>query len=704
MFPFAARPLDHYFYKIRLLACLSALTSANVMAADAWPTLPAQNSLIEIPAQEWPQIPGPRQVQIRVVYPGGKLDGVNAETGIMLTLHNWGGTDCAGTANPDALANRLNVVAICVNYLQSGRKASIEDPQPYDFGYLQSLDALRALWFVRDGLQKSGRPFSAGRLYCAGGSGGGNVTQMAVKVAPRTFACVIDMCGMKKLSHDIAFHLPGGSGLDARWSRDPQSKNHLTVDQQEIRFVGHPDHLVARKKLNSITKIIVVHGVDDRTCPFEDALEMTGNMQAAGLAVIPHFIGKEDIDGKVFTSTGHALGNRTEIVFRVAGKYLLPDSESFLRGEGLTDFDQRDEVRYRTTNGEFVISYKDGFPVVRFEPEIPPIVYQEHQELTYYLDPEGRRHAINTPQDWQLRREHILANMQLVMGKLPRATFRPPLDVKYVDKVQVEDFWRKKLTFQADPFDRVPAYLFLPQKIAEDDKRPAVLCLHQTTQAGKDEPAGLTGKANMHYALELARRGYVVLVPDYPSLGEHTYEFAANPEYASGTMKAIWDSIRAVDFLQSLPQVDGDRIGVIGHSLGGHNAMFTAAIEPRIKVIVSSCGFTRFHKDDLPSWTGPRYMPRIAAIYGNDANRMPFDFTEVVASFAPRPFLAIAASDDSDFNVDGVRDVIRSARTIYRLHGRAQHLQVEVPNGPHDFPADARRQAYEFLDQHLRPE
>ncbi|HJN10584.1 MAG TPA: hypothetical protein QF564_17990 [Pirellulaceae bacterium] len=179
--------------------------SAGATADDAWPMLPEQNAAIEIPAQEWLAKPGLRRVRTLVHYPNGKLANVDARTGVMLTLHNWGGTDCAGTANPQALARRLNVVAICVNYLQSGRQASIEDPEPYDCGYLQALDALRALWFVCDGLERKKIEFDAGRIFCTGGSGGGNVTLMANKLAPRTFACVIDMCGMKKRNRSRSY-------------------------------------------------------------------------------------------------------------------------------------------------------------------------------------------------------------------------------------------------------------------------------------------------------------------------------------------------------------------------------------------------------------------------------------------------------------------------------------------------------------------
>src|SRR5205823_3962381 len=132
--------------------------------------------------------------------------------------------------------------------------------------------------------------------------------------------------------------------------------------------------------------------------------------------------------------------------------------------------------------------------------------------------------------------------------------------------------------------------------------------------------------------------------------------------YVSGTMKAIWDNIRAVDLLQELPEVDAERIGCIGHSLGGHNTMFTAAFEPRLRVLVSSCGYCRFHKDDVDSWHGPRYMPRIKTLFKDSADLMPFDFPEVIGTFAPRPFLTCAAVKDKDFDVNGVKESIAMAR------------------------------------------
>jgi len=203
----------------------------------------------------------------------------------------------------------------------------------------------------------------------------------------------------------------------------------------------------------------------------------------------------------------------------------------------------------------------------------------------------------------------------------------------------------------------------------------------------------------------LAERGYVTLAPDYPSLGEYEYNFESD-DYASGSMKAIYDNMRAIDFLQSCNEVDPERIGVIGHSLGGHNAIFTAVFEPRIKAVVSSCGFTRFHKysgGDLKGWSGSRYMPRVAERYGNDPDRMPFDFPELLAALAPRPMLAVAPLEDDNFEVSGVRDSIEAAVPVYRLFDAEAKLQAIYPPAGHDFPADARCQAYEFLDATLRP-
>ncbi|MFH1303683.1 MAG: dienelactone hydrolase family protein, partial [Planctomycetota bacterium] len=215
--------------------------------------------------------------------------------------------------------------------------------------------------------------------------------------------------------------------------------------------------------------------------------------------------------------------------------------------------------------------------------------YQEHLDLSYYLDQQVRKQPIKTETDWTIRRNHILANLQTVMGEVPHPENPVPLEMKVLEETVVGTTKRLKISYHTDDLQqRVHAYLFIPHSASKQHPAPAVLCLHQTNSAiGKEEPAGIKGLPNLKYALELGERGYVTLAPDYPSFGEYPYDFKAHPEYRSGTMKAIYDNMRSIDLLQSLDYVKGDRIGCIGHSLGGHNTMFTAAFDPRIKALVS---------------------------------------------------------------------------------------------------------------------
>ncbi|QDU09794.1 alpha/beta hydrolase family protein [Gimesia aquarii] len=334
-------------------------------------------------------------------------------------------------------------------------------------------------------------------------------------------------------------------------------------------------------------------------------------------------------------------------------------------------------------------------------------VYQEHLDLSYYLDQKGGKQPIKTWNDWEKRRSHILANMQTVMGELPHPVKPIPLDMKVLEENTIGSTKRFKISYHTDdPKQRVHAYLFVPQSATKQHPVPSVLCLHQTnSKIGKEEPSGIRGFPNLKYALELAKRGYVSLAPDYPSFGEYSYDFKAHPEYRSGTMKAIYDNMRSIDLLQSLDYVNRDKIGCIGHSLGGHNTMFTAAFDERIKALVSSCGFTRFHKyygGKLKGWTSDRYMPLINSRYQNDPDLVPFDFTEIVAGFAPRAFLACSPISDSNFEVSGVRDVIQIAKPIYKLAGKEENLQAVYPKAGHDFPVETRETAYQFFDTHLK--
>ncbi len=304
-------------------------------------------------------------------------------------------------------------------------------------------------------------------------------------------------------------------------------------------------------------------------------------------------------------------------------------------------------------------------------------------------------------------RAALLKKMERVMGPLPGPGRKVPLDVRVLEETKFDGYVRKTITYVAEKGDRVPAYLLIPTGFA--GKRPAVLCLHQTIPIGKGEPVGLGKQESKRQAVHLVRRGYVCLAPDYPSFGDYKYDFQAafkRGDYQSGTMKAIWNNLRGVDLLQSLPEVDPDRVGAIGHSLGGHNALFTAAFDERIKVAVSSCGFNSFHKyygGNLKGWTSDRYMPRIASEYGNDPDRVPFDFDDVLLAICPRAVFAVSPLHDANFEVSGVRDVVAKVRSVYEKLGAADKLKVIYPDAGHDFPDAARKEAYEFIDKWLKP-
>lgn len=325
----------------------------------------------------------------------------------------------------------------------------------------------------------------------------------------------------------------------------------------------------------------------------------------------------------------------------------------------------------------------------------------DHSDLTQYLDDQGTLQPIQTPENWQRRRQQILAGMEAAMGPLPDRSELPNFDPQTTETLSGEGFRRVTIHFVAEPGDRIPADVYYPDPLPAEGKLPAVVALHPTGALGKRIVAGDGPLPNRQYAVELAQRGYVVIAPDYPSFGEYKdYDFASD-RYISGSMKGIFNHMRCVDYLVSLPEVDPERIGVIGHSLGGHNAMFVGVFDERIKVIVSSCGWTPFHDyygGKIQGWTSDRYMPLLRDKYELNPDLVPFDFYEVVAALAPRHFFSSSPKEDSNFDVNGVRKAIPRALGVYTLLNAAEQLQVRYPDCEHDFPTETREEAYSFID------
>ncbi|HOD52244.1 MAG TPA: alpha/beta fold hydrolase [Candidatus Hydrogenedentes bacterium] len=323
--------------------------------------------------------------------------------------------------------------------------------------------------------------------------------------------------------------------------------------------------------------------------------------------------------------------------------------------------------------------------------------YADKLDLLFYLDASGERRPVQSAADWELRREHVRANFQKVAGPLPPRENLLPLDIQVEEEQEFPKYVRRKITFAVESWDRLPACLLLPK--GREGKVPAVLCLHPTSEFGKDVVLGVNGKANRQYAAELAEQGFVTLAPDYPGFGDYkdARQRAYSRGYTSMTMKGIWNHMRCVDLLQSLPEVDPERIGCIGHSLGGHNTLFVGLFDERIKVMVTSCGFTLFAKymgGDLTGWTHDGYMPAIASEFDKEPAKMPFDFPDILGALAPRTVFINAPINDDNFDNSGVRDCVEAARPIFRLYGAEDHLIAVYPEAEHDFPDLERTQAY----------
>lgn len=333
-------------------------------------------------------------------------------------------------------------------------------------------------------------------------------------------------------------------------------------------------------------------------------------------------------------------------------------------------------------------------------------------QLLLFRDASGEVRTARTSEEWERRRAEIRRGMETVMGRLPGQEKRCPLEVKVEEEVDASAYVRQKISYQSEPGCRVPAYLLVPKAVCEGKlkKAPAVLCLHPTDNTiGHGAVVGLGGRPNRAYAAELAERGFVTLAPSYPLLAQYQPDLN-KLGWESGTLKAVWDNIRGLDYLQSLPFVDGRAFGTIGHSLGGHNSIFTAVWDERVQVVISSCGFDSFldyyggdEKNWQPErgWCQTRYMPRLAQYRGKLAE-IPFDFYELIAALAPRHVLVIAPLHDSNFRVESVRRIIAAARPVFTLYSHTDRLQAEYPDAGHDFPDAMRQKAYQLLEKVLR--
>ena len=301
---------------------------------------------------------------------------------------------------------------------------------------------------------------------------------------------------------------------------------------------------------------------------------------------------------------------------------------------------------------------------------------------------------VRTVADWRQKRARLQRQWFDFFG--PRPARVPALRVEVLERVRQPDHERMLVRYFVEEGVRREAYLLVPDE--PHAKRPGVVVLHSTSDATIRQPAGLADGPEKHLGLDLVRRGYAVICPENylwtrgrPRLREAPAELFARQAGWNGMDKMTWDGSRAIDVLVAGDYCDPDRIGCIGHSLGGKEALYLAAFDHRVQAAVSSEGGIGLQ---FSNWHAPWYLgPRIRSPDFQHENH------EVLALVAPRPFLLLAGA-----SADGDRSwaFIERALEVYRLLGQPDHVGWYNHHGGHAIPPDAREQAFAWLDRWLK--
>ena len=307
--------------------------------------------------------------------------------------------------------------------------------------------------------------------------------------------------------------------------------------------------------------------------------------------------------------------------------------------------------------------------------------------------PDGTK--ITTRAQWEKERNRL---RDVWLGHLGKAPEKPaPLDVRVEKTEKLDGYTRKLLSFGSEGDDRIRAWLLVPTGLAKGEKRPAVVVFHPTTRETLDQPPGLGKNQELAQALQLTRRGYVTLSPECYILKDpkgwangQAEALAKRRPGWTGMGKMTFDASRCVDFLETVPEVDKDRIGCLGFSLGAKEVLYAMAFEPRYKVGVFNEGGIGLR---MSNWTDPWYLT--AAM----KKHIPAsEHHQVLALVAPRPFLILGGgSADGAASWPFVREVL----PVYELYGAPDRVGLYDHKGKHSFPPEGREIAYRWLDHWL---
>jgi dienelactone hydrolase len=289
--------------------------------------------------------------------------------------------------------------------------------------------------------------------------------------------------------------------------------------------------------------------------------------------------------------------------------------------------------------------------------------------------------------EWQRRATYLRAHVLATAGLLP-APEKTPLNAHVFGERRHQDYSVFKVYFESLPGFYVTGNLYRP---AGTGPFPAILSPHGHWSYGRLENTELTSGPGR--AINLARQGFVVFTYDmigYNDSRQLPHDFGGARESLWGLSLSglqLWDSIRSVDFLESLPDVDRDRIGCTGESGGGTQTFLLAAVDERIKV-AAPVNMISLHMQGGCLCENPPGL------------RLDTNNVEIAALIAPRPLLMVAATGDWTNETPEVE--YPAMRRIYALFDADSRLRAVQFQAPHNYNRDSRQAVYSWMARWLR--
>ena len=311
---------------------------------------------------------------------------------------------------------------------------------------------------------------------------------------------------------------------------------------------------------------------------------------------------------------------------------------------------------------------------------------------------------VESKDDWNRMKKSYRERLGEMLGISPD---RPRTDLKatVTGKLAGDGFSVEKLHYQSSPGLYVTGNLYLPADRKKDEKFPAILyvCGH-----GRVKKDGVSFGNKVHYHHHgswFARNGYVCLTLDTIQLGEiegiHHGTYSKNMwwwvsrGYTPAGVEA-WNGMRGIDYLQSRPEVDPERIGVTGRSGGGAYSWWIAALDERVKAAVPVAGITSMRNHVVDGCV----ESHCDCMYQVNSKR--WDFAMISSLVAPRALLISNTDKDGIFPLEGVLDVHAKTRKLYRLLGAEGNLGLQIAEGPHKDTQDLRVHAFSWFNRFLK--